>query len=86
MNFYLGRYKNDLREKYMSSKKIIKNNIQKYRKFNNLTQEQLAQNLSLTRTYLSKLENEKFSPSPELMIKICKFFDVQLGDMFFIDS
>lgn len=69
----------------MSGIKTIRNNIQKYRKFNNLTQKQLAHELNLTRTYLSKLENEKFAPSPELMMKICRFFNVQLGDIFFID-
>lgn len=64
----------------------IKNNIQNFREQRGLTQEQLAESLGIIRTYLSKLENQKFSPGPELMAKICNYFGSSLGDMFYINK
>lgn len=64
----------------------IKNNIQKCRTLKGLNQDELAAALGVTRTYLSKLENLKFSPSPALMQKICNYFEVCLGDIFYIEK
>ena len=64
----------------------IKNSIQKYRVVSGLDQQSLADLLGVTRTYLSKLENQKFSPGPELMAKICLFFGKKLGEVFYIDD
>lgn len=64
----------------------IKNNIKNYREQKGITQEELAEKLGIIRTYLSKLENQKFSPGPELMAKICSFFGTSLGDMFYISK
>ena len=63
----------------------IKNNIKKFRKIKAISQEDLADELSVTRSYLSKLENQRFSPGPELMFRICVFFHVGLGQMFYIE-
>lgn len=69
----------------ISLKVPIKNNIQPYRISKSFTQEKLAKKLGVTRTYLSKLENQKFSPSPDLMAKVCKVFNVDIGDMFYVN-
>ena len=62
----------------------IKNNIQSLREFRGIHQEDLAQKLGVTRTYLSKLENQKFSPGPGLMQRACLFFGKELGEVFYI--
>jgi putative transcriptional regulator len=62
----------------------IKNNIQKYREVKDINQEELAKELGVTRSYLSKLENQKFSPGPGLMLRICSYFGAELGEMFYI--
>ncbi len=64
----------------------IKNNIQKFRNLKNLNQDELAAAIGVTRTYLSKLENQKFSPGPGLMQKVCNYFIVGLGDIFYIEN
>lgn len=64
----------------------IKNYIQKYREKMGITQEQLAMELKITRWYLSKLENHEFSPSLELMIRICSFFGKELSEVFYIND
>ena len=64
----------------------IKNNIQKFRTLKDLNQDKLAAAIGVTRTYLSKLENQKFSPGPGLMQKVCSYFGVTLGEMFYIEG
>ncbi len=61
----------------------IKNNIQKLRESRGLNQEDLAEVLGVTRSYLSKLENQRFSPGPGLMQKVCLFFGKELGEVFY---
>lgn len=62
----------------------ITNNIQLLRESRGINQDKLAEALGVTRTYLSKLENQKFSPGPKLMQRICSFFGKELGEVFFI--
>lgn len=62
----------------------VKNNIQKLRKARGITQDELAEILGVTRTYLSKLENQKFSPGPGLILKVCLYFCKELGEVFYI--
>lgn len=62
----------------------VKNNIQKLRETKGMNQEELAAILGVTRTYLSKLENQRFSPGPGLMLKVCLYFGKELGEVFYI--
>jgi DNA-binding XRE family transcriptional regulator len=62
---------------------MICNNIAKYRKINNITQEELSAELNIGRTYLTKLENQWFEPSAKLMEKLCLKFNVTLNDLFY---
>ncbi|CAH2213198.1 Restriction-modification system control element Bcll [Tepidibacter aestuarii] len=63
----------------------IRNNMQKYRIYKGLNQNQLAKELGVTRAYISKLERQHFIPGTKLMKKICEFFEVSLGDMFYLE-
>ena len=64
---------------------IVKNNIQKFRDAQDINQEQMAADLEIGRTYLSKLENQKFAPGPGLMARICKYLGKPLGDVFYVE-
>lgn len=64
----------------------IKNKIQKFREEKAINQDELASALYVTRTYLSKLENQKFSPGPGLMMRVCTYFGRELGEIFYIDE
>ena len=70
----------------MSGNMQIGNNIQKYRQHRGIDQQKLADELGIDRTYLSKLENQKFSPGTGLMYRICRYFGVELGEMFYINN
>lgn len=62
----------------------IKNHIQILRDAQGIDQQKLADDLGITRTYLSKLENHKFSPGPGLMARVCNYFCKELGEVFYI--
>ncbi len=60
----------------------MKNNIEKLRRESNITQEELANSLNVTRQTINAIENAKYCPSLELAFKIAKFFDKKVDDIF----
>jgi putative transcriptional regulator len=60
----------------------MKNNIKVYRAMGNLTQEELARELGVTRQTIIAIEKEKYDPSLTLAFKIAKFFKVPIEDIF----
>ena len=61
----------------------INNNIRKLRFFNNeMTQQQLAEIVGVTRQTIIALEQGKYSPSLELAFRIALAFDVPLEEVF----
>jgi putative transcriptional regulator len=68
-------------------KNNISNNIRKLR-FNNgeMTQQDLAERVGVTRQTIMAIENEKYSPSLELAFKIARVFDLKLEEVFTYSS
>lgn len=65
----------------------ISNNIRKLRFFNNeMTQQQLAEKVGVTRQTIIAMEQEKYSPSLELAFRIALVFDVPLEQVFSYDA
>lgn len=64
-------------------KRQVKNNIRKLRFMNNeMTQEQLADKVGVTRQTIIAIESAKYSPSLELAFKIALVFGVPLEEVF----
>ena len=64
-------------------KRQIRNNIRKLRFHQNeMTQEQLAEKVGVTRQTIIAIESAKYSPSLELAFKIALVFGVPLGEVF----
>lgn len=61
---------------------IMKNKIKVYRAMHDLTQEELAKELGVTRQTIIAIEKEKYDPSLILAFKIVRFFKVQIEDVF----
>ncbi|MBP9989139.1 MAG: helix-turn-helix transcriptional regulator [Ruminococcus sp.] len=57
------------------------NNLRKIRKDNNLSQEQLAEKLGVSRQSVSKWESEQAYPEMEKLIQICDMFDVTMDEI-----
>jgi putative transcriptional regulator len=69
------------------SKSRISNNIRKLRFFHDeMTQQQLAEKVGVTRQTIIAMEQEKYSPSLELAFRIALVFEVPLEEVFSYDS
>ncbi|CAN7751729.1 helix-turn-helix transcriptional regulator [Paenibacillus sp. LjRoot153] len=68
-------------------KSLISNHIRKLR-FNQdeMTQQQLADKVGVTRQTIVALEQGKYSPSLELAFRIARVFKLSLEDVFFIED
>lgn len=60
----------------------MKNNLEKLRSGCNLTQEQLANKLKVTRQTINSIEKGKYNPSIILAFKISKFFNTTIENVF----
>jgi putative transcriptional regulator len=61
----------------------ISNNIRKLRFFQNeMTQQQLAEKVGVTRQTIIAMEQDKYSPSLELAFRIAHVFGVPLEEVF----
>lgn len=65
-------------------KSQVRNNIRKLR-FNHdeMTQEQLAKKVGVTRQTIIAMESEKYAPSLELAFRISRVFGVPLEEVFY---
>lgn len=62
--------------------KSLGKKVQKLRKEQNLTQEELAHQLSISRVYMGYIEQGRESPSLKLLMKISRKFNVKVEDLF----
>ena len=67
-------------------KSQVSNNIRKLRFFNDeMTQQQLAEHVGVTRQTIIAMEKGKYSPSLELAFRIARVFNVPLEEVFSFD-
>ena len=64
----------------------MKNNIRVLRAINELTQQDLANELGVTRQTIIAIEKGKYNPSLELAFKIVKYFDTTVEKVFFYED
>ena len=60
--------------------------IQQLRTQHHFTQQQLAQELHVTRQTISKWENDMSLPDMDMMLHICQYFEVELNDLLGIEK
>ena len=60
----------------------MKNNIRELRKSKSLRQEDLAEILGVTRQTIIAIENNKYDPTLELAMKISKYFELSVNEIF----
>ena len=65
---------------------ILKNSIKVQRAKKDMTQEQLAELVGVTRTTINFVERGKWVPSTVLALKIARVFDVPLEEVFYLDE
>ena len=65
----------------------LKNNLKKLRfAANQITQEDLAKALNVSRQTINSIENGRFNPSVFLALQIAKYFNKKLDEIFFLEE
>ncbi len=60
------------------------NKVHELRKLNNMTQEDLAKSLGVTRQTIISIENGKYVASLQLALKIAKVFNKHVEEIFYL--
>lgn len=64
----------------------MKNNIKALRKARLMRQEDVANNLGVSRQTIIAIENNKYNPTLELAMRISKLFNKLVEEVFFLDD
>lgn len=64
----------------------MKTKLKVYRAMHDLTQEDLARKIGITRQTIIAIEKGKYNPSLELAFKIAGYFEVTVEDIFVYDQ
>ena len=64
----------------------MKNIISQLRKENKITQEELANEVGVTRQTITSIENGKYIASLPLAFKIAEFFEMKIEDIFTMEG
>lgn len=64
----------------------MKNKLEEIRKQRNLSQEDLAKVLEVSRQTIGSLENGRYNPSIILAFKIAKYFNMNIEDIFIYEE
>lgn len=64
----------------------MKNIISQLRKENKISQEELANEVGVTRQTITSIENGKYIASLPLAFKIAKFFEMKIEDIFTMEE
>lgn len=64
----------------------LENKVKELRARNNITQEQLAKAVDVSRQTIISIEGGEYSPSAFLALRIAKVFDLRFEDVFYLVS
>lgn len=64
----------------------MKNRIKELRKNRGLRQEDVADQLGVTRQTINAIENDKYNPTLELAMKLAKFLNTKVNDIFQLED
>ncbi len=62
----------------------VKNNIKQIRVEKGIKQIQMAEDLQVTRQTMNAIENNKYNPSLELALKIVRYFNMSIDEIFIL--
>jgi putative transcriptional regulator len=64
----------------------MKNNLKVERAIKNITQEELAKQIGVTRQAINSIELNKYVPSTILALKLSQYFNKTVNDLFFLEE
>ncbi len=67
-------------------KGALKNRIRVQRAIREVTQEEVAAAVGVTRKTINTIENGKFTPSTPLAIRLARYFEVAVEELFILEE
>ena len=64
----------------------VRNRIKEIRLTKGISQIQMAEDLQITRQTITAVENHKYNPSLELALKLMKYFNVTIDEIFTLEE
>ncbi|MDR2967254.1 MAG: helix-turn-helix transcriptional regulator [Methanobacteriaceae archaeon] len=64
----------------------MKNRLKEFRAINDTTQAELAKKLQVSRQTIIAIEKDKYDPSLKLALKMAKFFQIPVEELFIDDE
>ena len=64
----------------------LKNRLEEVRKRSNITQEELAEKLEVSRQTIGSLENGRYNPSILLAFRVARFFGMRIEEIFIYEE
>ncbi|WEG72403.1 helix-turn-helix transcriptional regulator [Vagococcus intermedius] len=64
----------------------MKNNLSDYRKELKISQDELAKKMCVSRQTISSLEKDRYNPSIVLAMKLAKYFNVTVEELFIYEE
>jgi putative transcriptional regulator len=64
----------------------VKNSIRVQRAILNITQQELAEKIGVSRQTINSIETERYVPSTVLALKISSFFKKTVNEIFFLEE
>lgn len=64
----------------------MQNTIKELRKEKKLTQQELAEEVNVTRQTIIAIEQDKYDPSLELAFKLARYFNTKVDELFIYDK
>lgn len=64
----------------------VRNSVREYRKERRMTQDQLAESISVTRQTIIAIEKQRYEPSIGTAIKLATVLECQLEKLFWIEG
>jgi putative transcriptional regulator len=64
----------------------IKNQVRKFREEKDITQEELAKELDVSRQTINAIETGKYNPSLELALEVANFFNTEVEEVFCLEE
>ncbi len=68
------------------SESELKNRIRVQRAIKEVTQEEVAAAVGVTRKTINTIENGKFTPSTTLAIRLARYFEVAVEELFILEE
>ncbi|MDD4126355.1 MAG: helix-turn-helix transcriptional regulator [Methanomicrobium sp.] len=64
----------------------MRNKVKVFRAMNDMTQEELADKVHVTRRTINSIERQKYNPSIEVAFRIARVFKVPVEEVFILDD